>query len=80
MKGQLLINYHWWVAKTPAEPVRNDHREALEETAQTQIGGLLGQGETRGALADNIRLDEADGEEGIAYAGQWWVVLASRAF
>ena len=91
MKGQLIITYQWWVAQASAEApaqdkaqgqaqrVRAAHRDALEETAQTQIGGLLQQGLSRGVLSDNIRLDDADGEEGIAYAGAWSAVTVGDA-
>lgn len=81
MKGQLIINYHWWVAEAPAQAqrVRATHRDALEETAQTQIGEQLRQGLSRGVLSDNIHLDDADGEAGVAYAGAWSAVTVGDA-
>ena len=71
MNSRIIINYSWQDAEAPKRPIRASHREALDETAQSQIGDMMQQGFTSGDLTDNIHMDEYDGDEGIPYVGHW---------
>jgi len=75
MKRQVIISYRWWRANK--KPVKKAHEGALEETALDQVAEMIKQGFTSGNLTDNVRMSDADGEDGIEYQG-WWEVITKN--
>ena len=73
MKRTITIKYRWQRSgKKPA--VLQKHIEALEEEADDRIREQMAQGFTSGQLAAHVRMDEADGADGVEYQGFWEVV------
>lgn len=64
-----IISYRWW--NNDIETISPEHREALDETAESQIAVMLKDGFTSGELNDNIHMIDSDPEDGITYRG-WW--------
>lgn len=71
MKGKIVLGYEWWNTQNPKAEIKENHREALKETAEDRIAEMVSQGYTSGELMDNIHFDESDGDDGIEYRGSW---------
>lgn len=75
MKNKLTIEYNW--SEVDGNPIKNEHMEALEESATSRIFDQLKDGYTSGELQDVIRMSDEDGEDGIEYTG-WWDLTTQR--
>ncbi len=76
MKRKIVITYDWF--SDNGGEIKPHHVEALEESAQTRITYMTNDGYTSGNLTDNIFMNDDDienGEEGIAYSGQWELTI-----
>jgi len=62
-------NYRRW--REDDENVVPEHVPALLETAKEQIAAMRAKGFTSGQILDNIRMTDADPEDGAVYRG-WW--------
>jgi len=65
-------SYRWW--REDNENAVPEHVPALHETAKEQIAAMRAKGFTSGQILDNIRMTDADPEDGVAYRG-WWEAL-----
>ena len=69
MERKITLEYNWY--RDDAEDVKPEHIEALEESADSRIREMMAEGYTSGELLDDVRMSDADGEDGISYSG-WW--------
>ena len=65
-----VIEMEWWTEEDKSEP-KQEHQEALVETAMEQVPAMVVDGYREGEMADNILMVGDDGEEGISYRGYW---------
>ena len=70
-KKSVTIFYSWW--RTDGKDVKKEHTDALEQTAQHDIGKSMKFGNTSGELFTSICLLSSDPEDGIEYRGYWEV-------
>ena len=73
MKRVVTIEYNWAMDSDSKAEIKSNHQEALEETAIERVVKMTVDGYTSGELHDNIRMDDEDPEDGIAYSG-WWSI------
>lgn len=78
METTLTLSVKWWNSLQPQAPIRPEHKSALLETAWEQICYQTSKAKeseliTSGGLQDFIVMDDQDGEDGIAYTGNWWL-------
>jgi hypothetical protein len=77
IKKEVTISFEWWTDDHgwtddhDNEEIKQNHAEALEETAMEKIISMMKEGFTSGELEDNINMDDDDPEEGVGYSG-WW--------
>ena len=77
MKAVISFEIQWWNEEAPEILVRSEHNPALLETAYDQIAIQIADHASRnvytatGLLHDNLRLDDRDPEDGVAYKGKW---------
>lgn len=69
LERKRLITYRWW--RSSGHPIRPEHVEALEESANDRINAMMTEGMTSGCLNDNIHMDDEDPEDGVEYMGYW---------
>lgn len=67
IERKITITFRWW----NPDGVKQEHVEALEESAWTRINEMAKDGYTSGELYDNIRMTDDDPEDGVEYTG-WW--------
>lgn len=70
------ITYRWW--RTDGKPIKKEHIEALEESAEERISDMRKQGYSSGELNDNIRMTDNDPEDGIEYSGHWSITTVTN--
>lgn len=73
MKRVVTIEYNWAMDSDSKAEIKEKHQEALEEKAMERVVDMISEGYTSGELCDNVRMDDEDGENGIAYGG-WWSI------
>jgi hypothetical protein len=71
LERKRLITYRWW--RSNHKPIRPEHVEALEESANNRIAKMMETGCTSGDLNDNIHMDNKDPADGVEYTGYWEV-------
>lgn len=76
MECSKKITYRWW----NENELKEDHIEALDESAEARIAEMLKEGYTSGELFDNIRISEGDPEDGIEYSGWWEVTECEKTY
>ena len=69
LKQKIEITFSWW--RSGGEDIKDEHLEALQESAEIRVQEMIAESYTSGELHDNIRLTDEDGEDGIEYSG-WW--------
>ena len=65
------ITYRWW--RDDGQDIEPEHVQALEESADSRIAEMLGEGYSCGELQDNIRMTDDDPDDGVEYSG-WWKI------
>ena len=65
-----IIEMEWWTTEDQSEP-KQEHREALVETAMEQVPSLVVEGYREGVMTDNVLMAGEDGDEGVSYRGYW---------
>lgn len=76
MKGKFVITYSW--NRVDGQPVKEEHVEALEESAWDRVNEMAGDGYTSGELNAHIHMTESDPEDGVHYRG-WWSLETATA-
>ncbi len=66
---KLQINIEWWHGDF--EQIDPRHEDALKESGTARALQQIAQGYTSGELLDDVRVDDADPEDGVHYRG-WW--------
>lgn len=66
-----MLSYSWW--RTSGEDIRPAHVGTLEEAARARINEMMAMGYQSGELCADVRIDDSDGDDGIAYRG-WWSI------
>jgi len=74
LERKRLITYRWW--RSNGKSIRQEHVEALEESANDRITTMMEAGCTSGELHDNIHRDDEDPVDGVEYTGYWEITDA----
>ena len=62
---------YYWKANTNSGVIRPEHIDALTEDAEDRIAHMVKEGYERGELHTYVKIDDADGEDGVSYSGFW---------
>ena len=74
MKVKIIIDYNW--QSDSGIKIPEQHKEALNEDAESRIFEMMSQGYHQGDLNTSIRfgkeiVEQEDAEDGLMYSG-WW--------
>lgn len=73
MEVTWVLKANWWKSGDREAPIKEGHKEALEEHAFERIGHMMEAGYLEGELNNNIYMDDNDPEDGVEYRGYWKV-------